>query len=360
MILRKFNFDDETAQSKFRFVRTQHKSSWEHYSNCYNFVLNKIFNKGFRRNYSFNCQARAILFLIRHSFELTLKRTLESLGQPIPNTHIFNEIYSAFPDDVIIPEDFKKVVALIDLDTDGSCYRYYKNKETLQPFFMIGNRIELVPILKGYNKLPRESNLKNGEICEDFDYNNKRINWDLTFHMGECHNDGAIRTQYDEVIEFLVEGVLYDNYDFKYVYLPLLYLIRHSLELGLKSNLQYAAGISPEKVPVKEYDNIHSLAQLYNCFGGDNGYLSKLDLTLMSEDTKEQFDSYKAEYEDLNKVVHQLDTNSLYLRYPVDLKGNHHPLYINNEGFIKILKLYYLTDPFTSFTLDVLLDEGIN
>lgn len=360
MILRKFNFDDETAKRKFRFVRNEHKSSWEHYSDCYNYVLFKIFNKGLQRNYAFNCRGRAILFLLRHSFELTLKRALEARNYPIPNTHIFSDIYSSFPKEFSIPESFKNVVTLIDHDTDGSCYRYYRNKETKSPFFVLGNQIEIVPLLKAYNEIPRNKDFFIGEICEDFDYGNNRIRWDLTFHMGECHNDGTIRTQYDEVIEFLVEGVLYDNYDFRYVYLPLLYLIRHSLELGLKSNLQHAAGFSPDKVPAKEYDKIHSLAQLYNCFGGANGYLSRLDLTKMSEETKKQFDSYKAEYEELNEVVHQLDTNSQYLRYPVDLNGKHHPLYINNNGFIKILRLYYLTDPFTSFTLDVLLDEGIN
>ncbi len=149
------------------------------------------------------------------------------------------------------------------------------------------------------------------------------------------------------------------NYDINRIYLPLLFLIRHSLELGLKSNLQQAKKISSDKVPEKQYDKIHSLSKLYNCFGGEDGYLSKLDLTKMSVDTKKQFDKYKSEYEDLNEVVHQLDKNSKYFRYPVDSKGRNHPLNFSKNGLFEILKLYYLTDPFTSFTLDVLNDEGI-
>ncbi len=214
-------------------------------------------------------------------------------------------------------------------------------------------------MLKTYNELPRDDSFNIGEICEVFDYDDKKIKWDLTFHMGECPNLGCIRTQYDEVIKYLIEGVLSDNYDINRIYLPLLFLIRHSLELGLKSNLQQAKKISSDKVPKKQYDKIHSLSQLYNCFGGEDGYLSKLDLTKMSVETKKQFDAYKSEYEDLNEVVHQLDNNSNYFRYPVDSKGKNHPLYISNNGLFRILKLYYLTDPFTSFTLDVLNDEGI-
>jgi hypothetical protein len=137
-------------------------------------------------------------------------------------------------------------------------------------------------------------------------------------------------------------------------------LIRHSLELALKSNLYEAIRISPTKVPDKKYDEIHSLAQLYNCFGGIHGYLSKLDLIKMSEEAKKQYDSYKEEYESLNKEIHKLDSNSMNFRFPIDNRGNTHSIYLKGNGLYQILKLYYLTDPFITFTLDVLDDEGIN
>jgi len=360
MLLRKFDFEDKQSEEKFRFDKKRHLSTWEHYSDCYDYAISKIFNKGFKRNYAFNCRARGILFLIRHSFELTLKTNLESNNLLIPNSHNFSDLFSAFGDLNIVPESFKKLTTKIDYDSDGSCYRYYKDKNTEKPFFSYANQIEIADLLKDYNGISRNDTLKIGEICEEFKYNDKRIQWDLTFHMGECWGLGHIRTQYDEVIEFLVEGVLFENYDINKIYLPLLFLIRHSLELALKFNLQEARKVSPTKVQDKKYDDMHSLSQLYNCFGGVNGYLSKLDLSKMSEETKKQYDAYKIQYEELNESIHQLDNNSMYFRFPVDNKGKHHPLYMKGEGLYKILKLYYLTDPFITFTLDVLEEEGIN
>jgi len=360
MLLRKFDFTDKQAELKFLFRKSRHITTWEHYYDCYNYSIEKIFNKGFQRNYAFNCRARGLLFLIRHSIELCLKLNLESNRLTIPNSHDFQVLLSAFGDKKIIPKEFKNLIKKINHNSDGSCYRYYKNAETGKAFFSILDKIEIADFLKSYNEIPTNGTFKKGMICETFKYEDNRKIWDLTFHMGECYNTGQIRTQYDEVIEFLVEGVLFDGYDINKIYLPLLFLVRHSLELALKSNLYAAKRISPTKVPDKKYDEIHSLAQLYNCFGEPNGYLSKLDLTKLSKEAKEQYDSYKEEYESLNKEIHQLDSNSMNFRYPVDKSGNRHSIYIKGDGLYQILKLYYLTDPFITFSLDVLDDEGIN
>ena len=95
--------------------------------------------------------------------------------------------------------------------------------------------------------------------------------------MGECKGLGHIKTQYDQVIEFLVNGILNENFDIDKTYLPLFFLIRHSLEIGLKSNLEQA------NIELSDYNDIHSLEKLYNLF---KDYLSKLDLTKMSDITK--------------------------------------------------------------------------
>ncbi len=358
MLFRKFDFDNPSAQRYFKFDRKKHTSTWEHYYSCYNYAIKKIFEKGLQRNYAFNCRARSLLFLIRHSFELCLKFHLDLNEITVPNSHVFEELISAFGDTDVIPEDFKKLIEKIDFDSDGTCFRYYRNEGNGEPYFTLKDRIEIADLIKDYNNLPASENFKKGDIAESFDYSNRKIQWDLTFHMGECNGLGTIRTQYDDVIEFLIEGVLFENYEINRVYLPLLFLIRHSLELALKVNIHEAKKVST-KVPDKDYGSIHSLAQLYNCFGGENGYLSKLDLTKMSTETKAKYDAYKLQYEELNSVIHTLDSNSMYFRYPVDKKSNAHPLYLSYDGIYEILKLYYLTDPFITFTNAVLEDEGI-
>jgi hypothetical protein len=359
MLLRKFNFEDKKAEESFQFDKKKHLSNWEHYSNCYNYAILKIFNKGFKQNYAFDCRARAILFLVRHSLELTIKKNLETNGLHIQNTHNFEYLFPAFDEKVVVPKGFYELTKKFNHDSDGSCYRYYKNKVNEKPYFKSGDRIVLSEILKEYNQIPRSEEFEIGEICEEFEYDNKKIQWDLTLHMGESIGLSQIRTEYDNVIEFLVEGVLENEYDINKIYLPLLFLIRHALELALKSNLQAARKISPDKVQDIDFDSIHSLSKLYRYFGDDTGYLSKLDLSKMSEETKKQYSAYKAQYEELNNVIHQLDSNSLFFRFPVDTKGKIQPIFFKGDSLYKILKLYYLTDPFITFTLDVLEDEGI-
>jgi hypothetical protein len=112
-------------------------------------------------------------------------------------------------------------------------------------------------------------------------------------------------------------------------------------------------------VPDKKYDKMHSLAQLYNCFGGEDGFLSRIDITKMTDLTKKQYELYKQQYEELNGAMHDLDINSMYFRFPVDIKGKTHSINLKSNGIIKILQLYYMTDPFITFTVDILEQEGI-
>jgi len=359
MLLRKFDFSDKNVESKFQFDRSDLLTTWDHYYDCYNYVLKKTFQKGFQRNYDFNCRARPLLYLIRHSLELCLKLNLNSSNIQIPNNHDLSSLFTTLNNKTKLPSEFKTVLDKINHDTDGTCYRYYKNKETGKAFFGYQDKIELAEILKIYRGIPSDHDFRIDEICQEFNYEDKRIKWDLTLHLGECLNLNHIRTQYDDVIEYIIEGILYENYEIKFVLLPLLFLVRHSLELALKADLLEAQRISPNKVPKEQYDKIHSLAKLYNCFAGDKGYLANLELSKMSDETRKQFEYYKKNYESLNRSIHQLDSNSRIFRYPIDKDGKAHNLYLTGKGLFQILKLYYSTDPFITFTMDVLEEEGI-
>ncbi len=358
MLLRKFDFTDKESRDKFIFDKEIHLSTWEHYCNCYSYTLQKVFNKGLNRNYAFNCRARGILFLIIHYFEICLKRNLALNEYSIPNTHDLKELIDSFDNQELVPFDFKNIALRFNYDSDGACFRYYINNRTGKPFFDYGDRIEISELIKDYNRLESSESFKIEQICESFDYDNRRKKWDLTFHMGECCGLGHIRTQYDEVIEFLVEGVLFENYDINKVYLPLLFLVRHSLEIALKFNILEARKLTTI-VSDRKIEKIHSLETLYNLFGGSNGYINKLDIEKMDIKTKEQLENYKQQYESLNSTIHQLDTNSMFFRFPVDNKGKNHSIYMRGHRLFEILKLYYLTDPFITFTNNVLIEERL-
>jgi len=355
MLLRTFDFTDRESRDKFILNKNTHLSTWEHYCDCYSYALREIFNKGFSRNYAFNCRAKGILFLVRHYFEICLKRNLVLNGYKVPNTHDLDEVLKSFVNQNLIPSDFRDAISAINFD-NGTCFRYYIDSETGRPFFNNGDQIEISELIKKYNRLETSDTFKLEKICESFDYENRRKKWDLTFHMGECRGLGTIRTQYDEVIEFLVEGILCESYNVNKVYLPLLFMVRHSIEIALKFNILKARKIT-KIVLNKKLENIHSLEKLYNLFGGNSGYLNKLDLNKMHPKTKEQLDEYITKYKILNGAIHQLDTNSISFRFPVDAKGCKHPIHITENTLFEILKLYYLTDTFITFTNDVLMEE---
>mgnify|MGYP001159225336 FL=1 len=358
MLLRKFDFSDSESRDKFIFDKEIHLATWEHYCDCYSYTLEKIFNKGLQRNYALNCRARAILFLIRHYYEICLKKNLALNGYIFTNTHDLKELLDCFQDQSLIPVGFKDLVTKLNYDLDGACFRYYLDNKTGKPFFDYKDRIELSEIIKKYSGIVSSDKFKIDKICEPFDYDNRIKKWNFTFHMGECRGLGHIRTQYDNVIEFLVEGVLFESYDVNKVYLPLLFLVRHSLELALKHNLSKARKLT-NIVSDKRIEKIHSLEQLYNLFGGSNGYINKVDIEKMDLKTQEQLNDYKRQYEELNTTIHQLDTNSMFFRFPVDSKGKNHSIYMKGHRLFEILKLYYLTDPFITFTNDVLIEEGL-
>ncbi len=357
MLLKRFDFENKNVKEKFYFDIKDHIPTWEHYYDCYNYTLVKIFEKGLKKNYELNCRARGILFLVRQSLEICLKLNLEFNSFSIPVSHDFKDLLQDLENNKLVPFGFKELIDEINYDEDGTCYKYYWNKKTGKPFFTDGMQINLADFLKGYNELQNSENFIKGFICEPFEYNKKNI-WDLTFHMTESKGLGQIRTQYDGVIEFLVEGILYEDYNINKIYIPLLFLIRHSLEIALKFNIEEARKYSIN-VSDKNLNDIHSLQKLYSLIGGYDGYLSKLDIDKMPFKMKKQYDKYKLNYEELNEIIHQLDKNSRYFRFPVDSKGNYHSINMKKDDIYKVLKLYYFTDTFITFLNAVLVEYGI-
>lgn len=350
MLFKYFDFENEAAIKLFSIKDTDYSSTWEHYYNSYNYSILKLIEKGLQHNYELNCRARSILFLIRHSLELSLKYNIAQQGKAVPLTHDFSELFDEFDDSLHPPAELKSIIEKIDFDKDGGCYRYYADKVENKPYFTYDNRIELSEIIKQYNLISPSKGFLLGKISNPFDYDNKVIKWDLTFHLGECRNLHHIRTQYDMATEFLIEGILIDNYKAELLYLPLLFLMRHSLELALKANIFEIQKFS-SIIKSKNYNHEHSLMTLYNCY---TDYLSKIDLTTLSDDIKKQFHLFQEKFKELNDTIHNLDTHSRSFRFPVDKDGKAYVLDIGKIKLIDILKLYYFTDPFITFTNAVL------
>lgn len=356
MLFRKTNFEDKNIASKFHLNKLKHHSNWGHYYDCYNYCIENIVNYGLSGNYVLNSKARAILFLLRQSLELSLKNNLSLKGNEIPISHDFKDLYDAFTDKSIIPIEFKKIVEKVNFDKFGASFRYHLNKDNGKPYFTYSDKIEVAQLLETYNKIPRSIDFSLGKISENFVYNDRRKRWDFTFHLGESDSLFIIKQQYDDTIELLIDGIINLNYDIHKIYLPILFLIRHSLEIGLKENISEIQDIGDTRIESKDYSNEHSISRLFNCY--DN-FLSSLDTSNLDPDTKTELDKYRIEFNNLKETIHNLDVNSFYFRFPVDKNGNPHSLNITKLKLIEIIKLFYFTDPFVMFTNNVLRDFNL-
>lgn len=354
MLFEKIDFEKESHIKKFISTRKYDCNTWSDYYNSYNYALRSLLEDGYAKNYALNSKAKCILFLVRHSIELSLKLNLDCQNIDVPNTHKFIDIINTFPENYELPDNLNKIICLIDLDEDGSCYRYALNKRTNKNYFTLEQTLNVFEILQLHWSIDNSIDFNIGTIFPEVKFSNVK-SWDFTFHLGEASLIGQIRTQYDQCIEVLIVGIIEDKFDMNELFIPLMFMIRHSLELALKSNILEVQKKST-LIKSNDYSNEHSLARLFNCY---LDYLSKLDLSKLSKDLNKQIEKYLVNYSQLNEVIHQLDKNSQHFRFPTNGKGEFHNIQLSKISFVDVLKLYYYTDPFLTFSNTVLDENGI-
>ena len=343
---------------KFSLANVKHEYTFEHYYYQYNCALRTIFQRGLKGQYELNIQALPILFLLRHSFELCLKLNLTNKQIQVPETHEFKELVKNFPAAGVVSNEFIQCLGMLDKDPHGAAFRYLTDGNTGKSYFKNSDRIEVAPLLKLYNSILRGADFTIGEIAAPFDYDSKVHAWDLTFHVGRNFSIGNVRAEYDSLTVYLTKAILNDEVKVEDIYLPYLYLLRHSLELALKSNITDVKPLS-EKLKSKDIQKEHSLATLYNLY---NGYLEGVGVNKLSQESQEQLKKFKEEYQRLNSTMHQLDSNSRYFKYPVAKAGAPHanPFDFTKIDLAAILSLRYFTHPFLVFTNLVLNEEGVH
>lgn len=344
----------EGKDEKFKISNDLHSSSWEHYYESYNYALEKIIEGEINAYYPYNKKARSLMFLFRHNIELCLKYNLHKNNKDIPISHNFPKIIEADIDGNIIPKGLKKIISDIrpyDHD-DGSCHRYFYDKNNSKPYFSNDNDsiFNLGDVLNKYNEIKNSRTFEIKKIAKDCEYSNRVLNWNLTLYLGQCHGLGQLRTHYDFAIISLVNGIKFKKFDAGKLYLPLLFLIRHSFELALKFNIINVQSKS-SLMKSKDYSNEHSLARLYNCY---KGFLDTIDKQKLPPGIRKQFDKYKADYNNLNTKFHILDKNSRYFRYPVNREGESHDMPKEKIKLVEMLNSYYELDSFITFTNDIL------
>ncbi|MGG6231463.1 hypothetical protein [Tenacibaculum sp. SDUM215027] len=129
---------------------------------------------------------------------------------------------------------------------------------------------------------------------------------------------------YKRSFDILIKDVLVTDFHVDYIAYPILFLARHCMELGLKTNIRYFAKYSEKDDYVKA--GTHDLENLFRAF---KMHVDKTFETLKTKygieverDDKKSFKELCEEVEKLNNTFHLLDKNSDAFRYPIDKKQN--------------------------------------
>lgn len=129
---------------------------------------------------------------------------------------------------------------------------------------------------------------------------------------------------YKRSFDILIKDVLVTNSHVDYIAYPILFLARHCMELGLKTNVRYFAKYSGKDDYVKA--GTHDLEKLFSAF---KMHVEKTFENLkekygivVEKDDKKSFKDLCNEVVKLNSTFHAIDKNSDAFRYPVDKEQN--------------------------------------
>jgi len=140
------------------------------------------------------------------------------------------------------------------------------------------------------------------------------------------------RELYHTLIEYLnVVDIIYKNSTPDKISAPLLYLIRHSIEIGLKSIILYLCDKSDSNsMCTEEKLNGHGLSRLYNCFNEHWQSMIKIhDLTNQGKTLKDIINDTTKYYKELKELIEffdKYDEASTLFRY-----GNKNPIKIEQK-----------------------------
>jgi hypothetical protein len=177
---------------------------------------------------------------------------------------------------------------------------------------------------------------------------NPKLKWRFDSYIGYNRSWWSYYTQYKNVIDELVNKIEQDT-PIDTVALPLLFLIRHSLEIALKANILKFEKVNHdvEKIKLKG-TKYHSIENLFNKF---KEHLNKIKKGFNIErNIVVQIDDYLEKCTPMVTKFQKLDKGSFNFRYPVDTNGNYNFAWDTRINISDIIDLYYSIHPFLIFT----------
>lgn len=181
---------------------------------------------------------------------------------------------------------------------------------------------------------------------------NPRRRWHYEAQIGSRISFGKYLGTYERAIEILFEEIESRHLPANAISYPLLFLVRHSLELGYKMNINYLAKYS--ELDEKVNWNRHYLIELHEAFRLH--FMAVVSNLGVGQDIVDEFNRYCSEVEALTSTFNDIDRGSYSFRYPVDTDQNEVFHYDETINLLDVKELYDKAMTLLWHTADVLSD----
>jgi len=151
---------------------------------------------------------------------------------------------------------------------------------------------------------------------ETIDITNKHEKYQFTAYVGQVYSEMGLLGEYETAINIIIKDLKATKTRIDVVAHPVLYMMRHSLELGYKSNFEYFQPYS-KRGTSKTISGCHDLQKLHTEFKVHFDIInSELNF---DNDLVTEFDKY---YNQTTSIINQLgSTEASSFRYTKNTKG---------------------------------------
>jgi hypothetical protein len=168
----------------------------------------------------------------------------------------------------------------------------------------------------------------------------------LKAYVGYSHSDMNLVGQYENAVDILVNKIIEDGSRIDLIAHPLLYLMRHSIELALKENIKYLnkySGLGLGHIKTHSIDKLfEEFERHYNKIANDLNFKDELE------------DEYEKYAKDLRELVQKLGIDWSSFRYVYSTKGDKVFSHTEVLNMYELKKRFDTSRVFLTHTADVI------
>lgn len=334
MLLENIDLQNENIR-KSLLLKDDFESSWLTYKAQYMAALDLLFGIANEKKYQMNSLAMPFLFMFRHTIELLLKEECTQRKVDVPKVHELDRIANSLTGKAYM----KAQTEVLNWDTQGDEFRYNVWGEWQKNGYG-----DLLDVYSASSYISSEEKMNN--IIKKGD---DMLHNELTFHLSDVIYLGHVRTQYDLCVTKLLNSVVNDESKIDDIFLPIMFCVRHSVELALKSSLLELC--EKQEATMENIRHTHSLESLFNEL--DKYLKIAIDKIPKSDFLYKETTEKRILWNTLRARIQQLDSKSLAFRFPCDRLS-----LVDRDLVVQTLEMYQNVDSYLTFCVSVLKNSG--